>query len=98
MNYALLTNQLMTSHMAISNKNRAQLLDDVFNIALANLIPYKWALDVSVYLEHERDYVPWRAVLTELDYIDIRLRGSSAFSSWKVFHYSAYCFKIITQN
>ena len=74
----------MNNHSDISVRNRAQLLDDSFNLALAGKIPYKYAMDLSAYLEHERAYVPWRAVLTELDYIDIMLRWTTQFSDWKV--------------
>lgn len=91
-NYGLLANKLVKSHNVISIRNRAQILDDAFNLALANVIPYKHALDLSVYLEHEREYVPWRAALTELDYIDIMLRRVVQFSDWKVrYIYSNYC-------
>lgn len=84
-NYGLLTHQLSTDHTQISVTNRGQLLDDAFNMALANLIPYQWALDVSLYLQFEKEYVPWRSVLTELDYMDIMLYGSPDSDLWKVF-------------
>ena len=83
-NYGLLINQLMTNHTAISIRNRGQILDDSFNLAVANLIPYKLALSISNYLEHETEYVPWRSVLTEIDYIDIMFYGSQDFGIWQV--------------
>ena len=74
----------MNNHIGISVRSRAQLLDDAFNLALANQISYSSAFELASYLQHERDYVPWRAVLTELDYIDIMLRRTSDFQTWKV--------------
>jgi len=84
-NYELLNHQLISNHQVISKLNRAQILDDVFNLALADMIPYSWALNISTYLKHERDYVPWRSVLSELEYLDIMLYGSSKFDDWKVY-------------
>ncbi len=66
-------------------RNRAQILDDAFNLALAQSIPYGWALDLTQFLEFERDYVPWRSVLTELDYIDIMLFGTTTYLDWRVY-------------
>ena len=83
-NYKSLINQLATNHSVISIRNRGQILDDAFNLALANLIPYKWAMALSNYLDKEKEYVPWRSVLTEMDYIDIMFYGTADYAIWKV--------------
>jgi len=85
-NYEMLAAGLISDHSNFSVKTRGQLLDDAFNLALANMIPYKAALDFSLYLEQEREYVPWRAVLTELDFMDIMLYKSSVSVEWRVTH------------
>lgn len=41
-------------------------------------------MDLSLYLKSEREYVPWRAVLNEMDYIDIMLYKTPEFINWKV--------------
>lgn len=83
-NYGLIRNQLVADHERISDNNRAQLLDDAFTLALNEMIPYLAALDLTLYLKNERDYVPWHAVLSELNYIDIMLYNFAEFPNWKV--------------
>ena len=58
-NFHLILEQLRKDHKAIPVGNRAQLIDDYLNIARASLIPYTDALDLTAYLDKERDYVPW---------------------------------------
>ncbi|XP_022834841.1 aminopeptidase N [Spodoptera litura] len=53
--------------------NRAQLVDDAMNLALTGRLDYRTALDVTSYLAHERSYVPWKAGLSALGYIDTML-------------------------
>lgn len=83
-NYGLIRDQLLIDHTRISANNRAQLLDDTFNLALANLVPYTQAMDLTLYLRNEREYVPWNAVLDELNYIDTMLYNLPEFTNWKV--------------
>ncbi|KAI9551545.1 hypothetical protein GHT06_021878 [Daphnia sinensis] len=82
-NYGLIRDQLIADHQRVSDNNRAQLLDDAFTLALTELIPYSEALDLTLYLKNERDYVPWHAVLSELNYIDIMLYNFVEFPNWK---------------
>ena len=83
-NYKLIAADLLANHVNVPLKNRAQLLDDSFNLALANAVSYTSALDLTMYLKNEIEYVPWRSVLTELDYIDVMLSQSPEFADWKV--------------
>ncbi|KAJ8733133.1 hypothetical protein PYW08_001431 [Mythimna loreyi] len=53
--------------------NRAQMVDDAMNLALTGRLDYRTALDVTSYLAHERSYVPWKAGLSALGYIDTML-------------------------
>ncbi|KAJ8727733.1 hypothetical protein PYW07_001852 [Mythimna separata] len=53
--------------------NRAQMVDDAMNLALTGRLDYRTALDVTSYLKHERSYVPWKAGLSALGYIDTML-------------------------
>lgn len=80
----MIVNQLGNDHSKIALLNRAQLLDDAFTLAKVKKIPYSTALDLTLYLKNEREYVPWRSVLDELDYIDIMLHKSSEASDWIV--------------
>uniref|UniRef100_A0A8C2D6I9 Aminopeptidase n=1 Tax=Cyprinus carpio TaxID=7962 RepID=A0A8C2D6I9_CYPCA len=48
--------------------NRAQIVDDAFNLARAKIIPVTLALKTTKYLSKERDYMPWQSALNNLDY------------------------------
>jgi len=82
-NYDLIEQQLLDSHENISTKNRAQLMDDSLNLARANMLPYERALNMTLYLQSERDYLPWRAAATALTYLDTILCDSKAYNDWK---------------
>ena len=83
-NYGLIADQLVANHRKIPMQNRAQLLDDAFVLALTNKISYDHALDMTLYLKYEREYVPWHAVLSEFDYIDVMLFDQPEYFDWKV--------------
>lgn len=70
----------------ISTINRAQLIDDALNLARAGKLDYAIALDVTSYLAHENEYLPWKAALTALNYLDdmlIMLPGYDKFTVCK---------------
>lgn len=83
-NYELITRQLTTNHEIIDPINRAQLLDDGFNLARAGLLPYEKILDLTKYLERERDYLPWEAALRGFEFIDHSLQGKDGYTEWRV--------------
>lgn len=53
--------------------NRAQLIDDSFNLARAGIVDYFIPLDLSRYLAREVDYVPWYSAFRAFLYIDLKL-------------------------
>lgn len=83
-NYGLLSDQLVADHNRISTFNRAQLLDDAFNLALLGRISYADALTLTLYMAQEKAYSPWHAVLPELKYVDSMFRYNAAYGEWKV--------------
>ena len=64
--------------------NRAQIIDDVLNIARAGLLKYEIALEVTLYLKNEREYLPWAAALSGIEYIDEMLKGTTSYGDFKV--------------
>lgn len=68
----------------ISQSNRAQLLDDAMNFARSKLLDYQIALDLTKYLTHERDYVPWKSAINNLIYIDAMLILTPDYDKMKV--------------
>jgi hypothetical protein len=83
-NWNLIIKQLQESHSNILPLNRAQLLDDALNLARAGKLPYSVALDLTKYLEHEEDYIPWAAALNALSFLDGRLTNNEVYDDFKV--------------
>ncbi|XP_070690387.1 aminopeptidase N-like [Pempheris klunzingeri] len=67
-NWDRLLSLLNTNHQALSNINRAQIIDDAFNLARAKIITTTLALRTTKYLSEERDYIPWESALRNLQY------------------------------
>jgi hypothetical protein len=54
------------------------------NMARADILDYSVALDVTKYLRHEQDYMPWKTAISDLFYIDSMLIRSSDYHLMKV--------------
>uniref|UniRef100_A0A182W2Z0 Aminopeptidase N n=1 Tax=Anopheles minimus TaxID=112268 RepID=A0A182W2Z0_9DIPT len=86
--------QLIVKHLqdkskfkTIAASNRAQLIDDALNLARAGYLDYAVALNVTRYLVHETDYVPWKAAIAALSYVDsmlIRTRNYGIFKKYSM--------------
>lgn len=83
-NWNLIIKELHESHDNIPPLNRAQLLDDALNLARAGKLPYSVALDLTMYLEHDKDYIPWAAALNALSFLDRRLTKDEGYDNFKV--------------
>lgn len=60
------------------------MVDDAMNLALTGRLDYRTALDVTSYLSHERSYVPWKAGLSALGYIDTMLSKGAHYLEYGV--------------
>ncbi|KAK4036637.1 hypothetical protein OUZ56_028681 [Daphnia magna] len=80
--YGLIRDQLIADHQRFAD-NRAQLLDDAFNLALIELLPYARLLILRC-MKNENEYVPSQAVLSEFNYVDTMLYNFAEFPSWKL--------------
>nr|XP_046251148.1 alanyl (membrane) aminopeptidase b isoform X2 [Scatophagus argus] len=78
-NWDKLLNTLSTNHELIPVINRAQLVDDAFNLARAKIIPTVLALNTTKYLSNERDYMPWQSVLNNLDFFYLMFDRSEVY-------------------
>uniref|UniRef100_A0A8C1J9J6 Aminopeptidase n=1 Tax=Cyprinus carpio TaxID=7962 RepID=A0A8C1J9J6_CYPCA len=67
-NWQRLLNVLQASRQSIPVINRAQLIDDAFNLAKAGIIETTLALRTTLFLNSETEYMPWEAALDNLDY------------------------------
>ncbi|CAL4116388.1 unnamed protein product, partial [Meganyctiphanes norvegica] len=66
-NWYLLIHQLRSDHSKIHAANRAQIIDDSFDLASAGLLPISTALSVYSYLLKETDFVPWEAAMANMN-------------------------------
>ncbi|KAG2470641.1 AMPN Aminopeptidase, partial [Polypterus senegalus] len=67
-NWDRLRTQLETGHNVIPVINRAQIIDDAFNLARANYIQSTDALDMTKYLRNEVEFMPWESAIDNLGY------------------------------
>ncbi|CAH1647281.1 unnamed protein product [Spodoptera littoralis] len=79
-NWVALATALDIDHNVIHVLNRANLLDDAFNLARNGRLNYQVALSLSRYLVKEEDYIPWGAINPSITYLDSVLSGSSIYN------------------
>ncbi|RWS23979.1 aminopeptidase N-like protein [Leptotrombidium deliense] len=90
-NWNLLITQLNKNHTKIHSTNRAQILDDLLDLARAGLVPYSTALTSTTYLQKEDEYVPWDAASSAFSFLGKMLRRTAIYGEWK-----RYVLKLIT--
>ncbi|XP_011870129.1 PREDICTED: uncharacterized protein LOC105563274 [Vollenhovia emeryi] len=54
---------------AINVLNRAQIIDDLFNLARADYIEYELLMNATTYLRQETNHLPWKAFFNGLAFI-----------------------------
>eukprot|EP00066_Takifugu_rubripes_P011327 XP_003979915.2 PREDICTED: aminopeptidase N-like [Takifugu rubripes] len=72
-NWERLLAQLDLDHEVLPLLNRAQLVDDAFNLARAKVISSTLALRTTCYLSMETEYMPWQSALNNLQYFFLML-------------------------
>lgn len=65
--------------------NRAQLIDDSFNLARAGTIDYSIPFSLSVYLKKELSYPPWYAADINFRYLHKLFKGSAQYDTFRLF-------------
>ncbi|XP_063336384.1 aminopeptidase N-like [Pelmatolapia mariae] len=78
-NWERLFTQLNTNHKVIPVINRAQLVDDAFSLARAQLLSTSLALRTTSYLSKETEYMPWQSALNNLDYYYLMLDRTDVY-------------------
>ncbi|ESO02908.1 hypothetical protein HELRODRAFT_81167 [Helobdella robusta] len=81
--WKLIIKQLYRNHKVFSVANRAGLINDAFNLARANMLPYEIVLNLSMYLYKEDDYVPWKAFFDSMEFIEDMLSTSNFYGKLK---------------
>ena len=84
-NWSLIASRLATAPSSIHRVNRAQLLDDAFNLARAGRLDYTIALSLTEYLTHEDDYIPWSTTFRSLGYISSMMKRSAGYGDFRAY-------------
>ncbi|XP_005989844.1 aminopeptidase N [Latimeria chalumnae] len=82
-NWKKLIRQLETDSSAIPVINRAQIIDDAFNLARAKYISTVTALSTTKFLYNEVEYMPWQATLNNLNYFKLMFDRSEVYGPMK---------------
>ncbi|XP_070545823.1 glutamyl aminopeptidase-like [Ptychodera flava] len=82
-NWNALIQQLGTDHSAFSSADRTSLVDDIFHLARAGHVAQTKALDLSLYLKKERNYVPLATTISNLGYIGEVFIGRDGYKLYK---------------
>uniref|UniRef100_A0A672ZLD5 Aminopeptidase n=1 Tax=Sphaeramia orbicularis TaxID=375764 RepID=A0A672ZLD5_9TELE len=78
-NWNKLLNILNTNRLLIPEINRAQLIDDAFNLARAKIVRTELALETTKYLRMETDFMPWESALDNLDFFYLMFDRSEVY-------------------
>ncbi|XP_049870007.1 aminopeptidase N-like [Pectinophora gossypiella] len=84
-NWQALANVLNSSHLSIHVLNRAQIVDDSFNLARNGRLSYIYPFEISRYLVKEKDYVPWASANNALNYLSLVLSASPIYDLFQYY-------------
>lgn len=65
--------------------NRAQLIDDAMSLSRAGYLSYQTSLDLTRYLYHETEYVPWKSAYRSFTYLHQMLIKTAMYDKLKVY-------------
>ncbi|XP_008068818.1 aminopeptidase N [Carlito syrichta] len=82
-NWRKIQNQLQVNPSVIPVINRAQIINDAFNLASAYKVPVTLALSNTLFLEQETEYMPWEAALSSLNYFKLMFDRSEVYGPMK---------------
>lgn len=82
-NWRKIQNQLQTDLSVIPVINRAQIIHDSFNLANAQKLPITLPLSNTLFLAKEKEYMPWEAALSSLNYFKLMFDRSEVYGPMK---------------
>ncbi|XP_036133941.1 aminopeptidase N [Molossus molossus] len=80
-NWRKIQDQLQKNLLVIPVINRAQVIHDAFDLASAGMVPVTLALNNTLFLNKETEYLPWQAALSSLSYFKLMFDRSEVYSS-----------------
>ncbi|XP_004617569.1 aminopeptidase N [Sorex araneus] len=75
-NWKRLQTQLESNPSDIPVINRAQIIHDAFSLSTAGIVPVTLALDNTIFLSKETQYMPWQAAIDSLSYYKLMFDSS----------------------
>ncbi|KAM3925883.1 aminopeptidase N-like [Leptodactylus fuscus] len=84
-NWDRLLEQLNTDLSAIPIINRAQIIDDAFNLARAEIISTTRALETTRFLAKDVEYMPWQTALNSLSYFTQMFDRTDVYGPMKAY-------------
>ncbi|XP_077996935.1 endoplasmic reticulum aminopeptidase 2-like [Glandiceps talaboti] len=75
--------QLQDDHTVFTSADRTSFIDDIFHLARAKHVRQIKALDLSLYLSNEEEYVPIATAIADLKYIGGILEGRDGYKDFK---------------
>ncbi|XP_028402372.1 glutamyl aminopeptidase-like [Dendronephthya gigantea] len=94
-NWEQLSNVLKNNQTVLSSADRTSLIDDAFNLARAGQLDYDIPLDLSSYIKDEDRYVPWRAFMTAIGFVDTMLSTQDSFGKFQKYMLDIISKKIV---
>nr|AVZ46161.1 Aminopeptidase N [Proteles cristata] len=82
-NWEKILTQLERDRLVIPVLNRAQVIHDAFNLASAQKVPVTLALNTTLFLKQETEYMPWEAALSSLSYFRLMFDRSEVYGPMK---------------
>ncbi|MED6236322.1 hypothetical protein ATANTOWER_007459 [Ataeniobius toweri] len=84
-NWERLIAKLSSSHQDIPVINRAQIIDDAFSLAKANIANTTLALRTTTFLNKEVEYMPWQTARKNLNYFFHMFGCSEVYGPMKAY-------------
>ncbi|KAF2892511.1 hypothetical protein ILUMI_13663 [Ignelater luminosus] len=82
-NWDLIVDALKEDHNQIHIVNRAQLIDDTFNLARSGRLSYDIPFELIWYLKNETNYIPFYSFFTAIDFLNTMLSISPYHINFK---------------
>ncbi|XP_044046067.1 aminopeptidase Ey-like [Siniperca chuatsi] len=84
-NWERLLTKLSAKHQDIPVINRAQIIDDAFNLARAQMVNTTLALRTTKFLDKEVEYMPWQTTRRNLDYFFLMFDRSEVYGPMQAY-------------
>ncbi|TKS69747.1 Aminopeptidase Ey [Collichthys lucidus] len=84
-NWERLLAKLSSKHTDIPVINRAQIIDDAFNLARAKIVNTTLALRTTKFLNKETDYMPWETASRNLNYFFLMFDRSEVYGPMQAY-------------